>query len=33
MTKIRKIKYDWTGLLLFILIVVYGIALDNKTWR
>lgn len=33
MHKVHKIKYDWTGLLWFILMVVYGIALDNKTWR
>ena len=32
MIKIRKIKYDWTGVLFFILIVVIGIALNNKKW-
>ena len=33
MHNIRKIKYAWTGLLFFILIVVLGIGLDNSKWR
>lgn len=33
MHKICKIKYDWTGVLYFILIVVMGIALDDRRWR
>lgn len=33
MHKVHKIKYDWTGLLFFILIVVLGIALDYRKWR
>lgn len=33
MHKKRKIKYDWTGVLYFILIVVLGIALDYRKWR
>ena len=33
MKKIHKIKYELTGLLYFILIVVVGIALDYRKWR